>query len=172
MMDSAGFQLVRAPAGQRELLAHLLELYSHDLSGIFGLAVGEDGRFGYPRLDQYWAFPETHHPFVFRYGGSVAGFALVTRGSPVTTDPSDLDMAEFFVLRRYRRMGVGRQAACALWGALPGRWIVRVSEANLPGMAFWESVIRHTSDDHTTRAWENHGHRWRVYSWRPACSNR
>jgi len=123
------------------LLSHLLELYLHDLSDIFSIDVGPDGRFGYDRLALYFEEPERRFPFVIRADGHPAGFALVTRGSPVTKDPADLDIAEFFVMRRYRRSGVGRAAAFQLWDRMPGHWIVRVSEGNQRGLPFWRSVI-------------------------------
>lgn len=43
-----------------------------------------------------------------------------------------LDVAEYFVLRRYRHAGVERRAALLLWDRLPGKWTVRVAEGN-PG---------------------------------------
>jgi predicted acetyltransferase len=123
------------------LLSHLVELYLHDLSDIFPIDVGPDGRFGYDRLPLYFEQPDLRFAFVIRANGHPAGFALVTRGSPVTKDPDDLDIAEFFVIRRYRRSGVGRAAAFQLWDRMPGRWIVRVSEGNQRGLPFWRSVI-------------------------------
>ena len=80
--------------------------------------------------------------FLIKHGSNVAGFAFATRGSPMSEDPEDLDVAEFFVLREYRRSGVGREAAMALWDGVPGHWVVRVSEANRPGLRFWREVIR------------------------------
>ena len=123
------------------LLGHLIELYLHDLSDIFPIDVGPNGRFGYDRLPLYFEEPERHLPFVIRANGHPAGFALVTRGSPVTQDPADLDIAEFFVARRYRRSSVGRTAAFQLWDRMPGRWIVRVSEGNRRGLPFWRKII-------------------------------
>ena len=70
-----------------------------------------------------------------------AGFILVTRGSPASDDPEVFDVAEFFVLRRYRRFGVGRRAAILIWDRFPGRWIVRVSEGNRGAVPFWRNVI-------------------------------
>ena len=123
------------------LLSNLLELYLHDLSEIFPVEVGPDGRFGYG-LSLYWSQPERRFAFLIRVGTRAAGFALVTRGSPATDDPEDLDVAEFFVLRGYRRSGVGRRAAFLLWDRLPGSWVVRVSEANRAGLSFWQSTVR------------------------------
>lgn len=147
------------------LLSNLLELYIHDLSEVFALEVGPEGRFGYDKLPLYWSDHERRFPFLIRAGTRMAGFALVTRGSPVTDDPEALDVAEFFVLRRHRRSGVGRHAACLLWNRIPGRWIVRVSEGNRPALPFWQSVIREYTNgafSESTRPGSPYG--WRVYS--------
>jgi predicted acetyltransferase len=150
------------------LLANLLELYLHDFSETFPLELGPDGRFGYPRLSSYWLEPGRRFPFVIECGGAVAGFALATRGSPFTVDPNDLDVAEFFVMRRYRRQGVGRDAAFLLWDRLPGHWIVRVVESNRRGSAFWPAVVAEYADGkYTESSWpERPTPPWRVYSFR------
>src|SRR3954468_13353929 len=109
------------------LLSNLLELYIHDLSAAFpNVELGADGRFGYGKLPLYWSEPERRFPFLIRCGARIAGFVLATRGSPASEDPDVFDGPEFFVMRRHRRSGVGRQAAFLLWNRLAGRWIVRV----------------------------------------------
>jgi predicted acetyltransferase len=147
------------------LLANLLELYIHDLSEVFSIDPGPDGRFGYPKLPLYWSEPEKRFAFLIRAGGKTVGFALVTLGSPATEDPDVLDVAEFFVNRRHRRSGCGRRAATLLFDRLPGRWIVRVSEGNRGAMSFWESVIRdYTRGQFTQSLREGSPHAWRDFS--------
>jgi len=157
------------PATRDEMpvLANLLELYIHDLSETFPVVPDATGRFGYERLPLYWQEPGRRFPFLIRFDGELAGFVLATRGSPATDDPEDLDVAEFFVMRRHRRAGVGRDAAFALWDELPGRWIVRVSEGNLRARPFWERVV----DEYTRgdfQRWIRPGtpHPWIVYALR------
>jgi predicted acetyltransferase len=150
------------------LLGNLLELYIHDLSDVFaGLEVGPDGRFGYRRLPLYWSQPGKRFPFLFRLDGRVAGFALVQRGSPVNANPDTLDVEEFFVLRQYRRAGVGREAAALLWNRLPGDWTVRVAEDNRGALPFWRDVIGKYTDGVASEASLLHdGRKWRVFSFR------
>jgi predicted acetyltransferase len=50
-------------------------------------------------------------------------------------------MAEFFVLRGYRKRGIGTQAAYQVWKQFPGRWEVRVMESNLLALSFWGKAI-------------------------------
>ena len=71
-----------------------------------------------------------------RADGKLAGFALVRRvgGGP-------WKIAEFFVLRRLRRAGVGSQAARAVFEKYPGAWQVHEVAANTPAQAFWRRVI-------------------------------
>jgi predicted acetyltransferase len=133
--------LVPALPDEAPMLANLLQLYAHDLSDAFELAVGADGRFAYPHLERYWREPDRRFPFLIRRGGELAGFALAMRGSPMSIDPADLDVAEFFVLRRHRKSGLGRQAAMALWDHLPGHWIVRVADCNRAALPFWTAVV-------------------------------
>lgn len=157
--------LRRATRADAPLLENLLSLYVHDLSEVFAVEIGADGRYAYPKLPLYWQEPSSRHAFVVLHGDRVAGFALATRGSPASDDPEVLDVAEFFVLRAHRRASVGRRAAFALWDALPGRWIVRVSEGNSAGLPFWRATVAaYTSGAfvESTRAGEPH--RWRDLS--------
>jgi predicted acetyltransferase len=154
--------LATATRADAALLANLLELYLHDLSEAFPIEVGADGRFGYEFLPLYWSEARRRLPFLIRHGPRVAGFALVTRGSPASPDPLVLDVAEFFVLRQYRRRGVGREAAILLWNLVAGRWVVRVSEGNRRALAFWPGVIR----DYTGGAFSETGRPGEPHAWR------
>lgn len=50
-------------------------------------------------------------------------------------------LSEFFVLRTFRRAGVGRRAAFALFDRLPGIWDIRELPRNSPAIAFWRAII-------------------------------
>jgi predicted acetyltransferase len=166
VVDDEPITLERATQADAQLLSNLLELYIHDLCDVFpSVELGPDGRFGYPKLALYWSEPASRFAYLVRSGGRVAGFVLATRGSPASTDPEVFDVAEFFVLRRYRRSGVGRRAALLLWQRLPGRWTVRVAEGNHGALAFWSSVVselsggRATQETRAGKPWP-----WRVFS--------
>jgi len=147
------------------LLANLLELYVHDLSEVFPIELKADGRFGYEKLPLYWSEPARRFPFLIKYGSRIAGFVLVTRGSPASDDPDVFDIAEFFVLRRYRRSGVGRRAAILVWDRFPGPWTVRVSDGNIKALPFWETVIaEYTKGVATEFKRPGVPHAWRVFT--------
>jgi predicted acetyltransferase len=167
MSPPENITLQRATESDAPLLANLLELYIHDLSVAFAIEVGANGRFGYDRLADYWAEPERRFAYVIRNGPSIAGFALARIGSPASDDPTILDVAEFFVLRRHRRLGVGQQAAHVLWDTLRGNWMVRVSTGNPRGLAFWPSAIQtYTQGDWTEKTILGNLRPWRVFGLR------
>lgn len=156
--------LVRALETDRSILENLLHLYVHDFSEILGMTPSEEGRFEYPALPLYWKEPGRTAYFI-RSGSSLAGFALVSRGSRISGDPDVLDIAEFFVVRGVRRRGVGRASAHALFRSMPGVWEVRVNEANVPAQHFWRRVIDpYTGGQFQLHTWAgDDGSRWKAF---------
>ena len=113
---------------------------------MLGLDVDDSGRFEARSFEPYWLEP-WRHAFLIRAEGRVAGFALVHQRSRLTDDPRVYDMAEFFVLRRYRRQGVGARAATLLFDRFRGPWELRERRQNRSAIAFWREVIgRYTGD--------------------------
>jgi predicted acetyltransferase len=165
MSKTSEVTVLRARASDAPLLANLLELYIHDLSAVFThVRLGADGRYGYPKLPLYWTESERRFPFLIRCAGEIAGFSLVTRGSPVSADPEVLDVAEFFVLRAWRGRGVGRRAAFRLWREQPGRWTVRVASGNTAAIAFWTRTVEaFTGGQSSAREFAGEPHTWRVF---------
>jgi predicted acetyltransferase len=165
MPEDLTVTLEPARADQARLLGRLLELYLHDLSDVFAIQVGPDGRFGYEHLPRYFEEADRRFAFLLRAGSGLAGFALVKRGSEATDDPTDLDLAEFFVLRGLRRSGIGRRAAFALFDRIPGSWVVRVADANRRGLPFWRAVVpEYTRGRFVHRKLPGPRHVWNVFT--------
>ncbi|HEY0707925.1 MAG TPA: GNAT family N-acetyltransferase [Polyangia bacterium] len=132
--------LVPATRSHLPVLANLFQLYCHDFSELLGLSVAEDGRFATPDLTPY--FEETWcHPFLIRVDDRWAGFVLAQQRSRLTDDRQTWDVAEFFVMRAFRRTGIGTQAATEVFDRFPGRWEVRQLPANTAATAFWRKVL-------------------------------
>jgi predicted acetyltransferase len=138
---AAGVEIIPALPEQEPVLANLLELYAHDFSEFVDLRLGADGRFGYDHLPLYWREPG-RHPFLIKAGGRLAGFVFVRRGSERSRDERVWDVAEFFIVRGFRRLGVGTQAAHEVWRKFPGRWEVRVMDRNRKAKEFWSRAIK------------------------------
>jgi predicted acetyltransferase len=133
-------EIIAASLEQKAILANLLELYSHDFCEFVDLEIGPDGRFGYSDLDIYWTEP-ARHPLLVYVDTRLAGFALIDGLQPGLPDEMVWDVAEFFILRGYRRAGIGTEVAHQVWKRFPGRWQVRVIVSNQPAYGFWHHAI-------------------------------
>ena len=120
------------------LLRNLCEHYCHDMSEWFDLDAGADGRYSYDTAS-VWA--KGYEAYLAKVGDSIAGFALIGSGSERLDGVGPFDVHEFFIMRKFRRRGVGRSVATFLWNEHPGEWLVRVLEANAPAITFWRGVI-------------------------------
>jgi predicted acetyltransferase len=133
-------EVIPALPEQEHILAKMLELYAHDFSEFIDLKLGADGRFGYKHLPLYWKEPN-RYPFLIMANGHLAGFVLVRRGSEISNDADVWDIAEFFIVRRFRRLGLGMKAAQEIWKKFSGKWEVRVIDRNQKAKDFWGRAI-------------------------------
>ncbi|HEY3594816.1 MAG TPA: GNAT family N-acetyltransferase [Polyangiaceae bacterium] len=148
-----------ASRGDAAVLANLFQYYAYDMTEIVDIAVDPDGRFVVPSLDAYWS-DSWRHPYIVRAAGNLAGFALLQKRSRITGDENTWDVAEFFVMRKYRRRGVGEAVAARLFDAFRGRWEVRQMRANHAAIAFWRRVISTYTQGHFSEELYD-DHRWR-----------
>lgn len=161
---SLHLEVLPALLGELPVLANLLELYAHDFSEFYEVELTADGRFGYKDLALYWSEPD-RHPFLLRVDGKLAGFALVRRVLGISIEEAVWDMAEFFVVRGQRRRGIGVRAAHEVWRRFPGRWEVRVMEANQAGHLFWQRAIAAFAGEKiNSTCLEKGGVKWYVFS--------
>ncbi len=126
------------PSAKKPVLWRLLQLYIYDFTEFEAMPMDEEAVFSYRYFDEYWnpAAGEERHPYFIRVDGALAGFAMVrtVNGSHV--------MSEFFVMRRFRRGGVGSSAVKLVLAVLPGKWIIHEHPANLVAQEFWPRVVR------------------------------
>jgi predicted acetyltransferase len=134
--------LVPTTASDAPVLGRLLQLYAYDFSEMTGADLGSDGLFPLgPGLSPSWSDPR-RHSFVLRVGGHPGGFAILDEGSRLTGDSATMDVAEFFVMRKYRRQRIGSEAAARAFDLFPRPWEVRQMASNAAATAFWRSAIR------------------------------
>ena len=147
--------LTPAAKEERVALENLMQLYSYDWSELGPFDVGDQGRFADYPLDAYWQ-EDWRHPFLLRVETKLAGFAMILERSRLTGTAGVFDMAEFFVMRRYRRKGVGAAAAAAAFDRFKGPWEIRQRRENVAATAFWRRVIgRYTGGKFDEVDWEN-----------------
>ena len=149
-------QLVSAEPSDRGTIERLIQLYLYDLSLPLSFPIDDDGRYEYTYLDRFW-----RHPYLIRDDDELAGFVLVTDWCPITGRRPCFFMAEFFVMRRYRRRGVASAACHQVFARHSGLWHAGVIERNQPGMAFWQPLLG--GFDATATSVTHEGEAWRLF---------
>ena len=131
-------EVIPASLDDKPLLQRMLELYEYDFSEFEGTDLDSHGCFGYPFLDLYWQ-EETRYPFIIRVDGKLAGFVLVNQKTYLAE--STWAVSEFFIMRKYRRKGVGKAAAFFIFNRFPGKWEVHELQNNTESPRFWREII-------------------------------
>ncbi|MBN3526739.1 GNAT family N-acetyltransferase [Paenibacillus apiarius] len=141
---------------EKDILKNLMQYYFYDFSEYVRCDVNECGQFDeYPYLDSYWG-GEGKVPFYIQFEGNYIGFVLVRFVR--SFDKDYYSIAEFFVMKKYRRSGLGRQAAIHIFDLFPGNWEVCQLESNKPAQDFWIDVIgQYTNNTYSDRI--EHGKR-------------
>ncbi len=135
-------EIIRAEEPHALLLANVYQLYLYDYTDFMDWDVDEHGCFAHSDLDTLFTDP-TRHGFLLKIDGALAGFALIRAfDHPIRKEAAfSINMDEFFVLRKYRRIGVGRLFAVTCFNRFPGRWRVSQLPGNRAAIAFWRNVI-------------------------------
>jgi predicted acetyltransferase len=131
-----------AQAADRDPLEALIQLYIHDFSALFaGTArcdLGDDGRYALDSpLAAWWQVPG-HVALLVRREGRLAGFAQIEGAGAADTVRR---VAEFFIVRKYRRTGLGTAAAAMVFDRYPGPWQAAVMRRNTGARASWDHAI-------------------------------
>lgn len=125
---------------QKTVFVQMMELYNYDFSEYSNDDINEYGYFGYPHIDDYWN-EEGRYPYFIRVDGKLAGLVLVRSCCEYNDLPEPHNIAEFFIMKKYRKKGVGKKAAQMIFDRFPGGWEVSVWSDNGAAQCFWKKVI-------------------------------
>lgn len=151
--------LRRTTPHDHRALVQLMQFFLYEMSDINAQDVDRYGRFGTSSLQPYFLL-HTTAAFLIIVDGRIGGFVLVGTHSLLEPHFRGHSCLAFFVMKRYRRCGVGRAAATQLFTMLPGQWEIATFATHTVGHAFWRSVL----DSYTNGAYKE---RWlQAGSWR------
>ncbi len=125
-------------AGDKPVIANLMQLYLHDSSEFEPRELSAHGMFDYAWLDSYFTAPD-REAHLITVAGRPAGFALAR--CDVDGDDGAWNVSEFFVVRRHRGRGVAAQAAGLLFQRHPGPWTLSYLLANAAASRFWPNLV-------------------------------
>lgn len=143
---------MRASLEQKDVIKNLMQFYIYDFSEYISCDVEEDGLYmAYADLEAYWKEENHRFPYIIKQGERYAGFVLVRLIKSASRDY--FSIAEFFILKKYRREGIGRAIATQVFNLHKGQWEVYQKESNKPARIFWNKVIdEYTNGQFTERA--------------------
>jgi predicted acetyltransferase len=129
-------EIEQVSAHERDVLWRYLQFYVYDMSQ-FTSARPEMGVFPYGPFDAYCTGDQRRSAWWAKVGGEITGFALVR------FDEGDgrREIAEFFILNRWRRRGAGLAFARQLLARWPGPWKLNELANNGRAIAFWRCVL-------------------------------
>src|SRR3990172_12228184 len=130
-------ELIAATDADYPVVQQLSAYYIYDMSEFTGWHCPDTGRYG--GGDEFFSGWRAgkNYPFLIRVDGELAGFA----GVKYDAQQSEYAIQEFFVLRKFRRRGVGKAIAFMLFDRFRGQWKVQQLVVNTPAICFWQATI-------------------------------
>jgi predicted acetyltransferase len=133
----------RAAPSDRLWIQSVYGDYLDDLNPGTGLfpRLGEVGHREPDQIAHWFADPNTY-PLVIVRGAEPVGFARVLRTLATAAPPRiDYRMAEFFITRPRRRLGIGQTAVKLILSRFAGRWEITEYLRNAGAVSFWRRVV-------------------------------
>ena len=124
---------------EKDILKNLLEKYSYEFSQYEDTDVNDFGLYGYRYLDHYWS-EENRFAFFIKVNSKLAGFIMINNHGDINIE-TNYSMAEFFVMYKYRKFGVGTYAVEYIFNKFKGKWQIGYTPRNEIAKTFWNKVI-------------------------------
>ncbi len=141
-------EIVEVTAENKAVLNNLMEKYLYEFSQWEKTDINENGLYDYEYLDCYFT-EENRYPYFIKSDRKLAGFALISDYPEVPDEETDFCLSEFFILYKYRRSGVGREAVAQILDKHHGKWQLKRHPHNTASVYFWNSVIdRYTNGNY------------------------
>lgn len=141
-IDFNQIKLIPASLKDYPTIQNMARFYVYDMSQYLGEEEGwecpEDGLFECLDFKKYWENDDSF-PFLVRYQNELVGFVIVDKK---TSEPHiDFNMAQFFILRKFKNKGIGKFVAHRCFDQFCGSWEVMVLPGNDGAYQFWHSII-------------------------------
>ena len=102
-------------------------------------------------VDYNWWIRDSCELLLITADSRPAGFVIINTGPGDLPPEIDFDLLDFFIAHKYRRQGVGREAARRSFDRHRGRWEVAELTGNIAAVAFWNRVVGDYTGGHYLR---------------------
>jgi predicted acetyltransferase len=132
--------IIKVTIVQKSVLENLMALFLHDLSEYADdIKIDSTGLHRFDVLDLFFE-KEGLTPFFIQTEGEIIGFILIQSGPYSNPEHADYVLNSFFILRKYRRRGIGIAVASKFFELYPGRYCCGQLKSNIPAVQFWKKV--------------------------------
>lgn len=150
-IEYSHIELIPASLSDYPTVQNMGRFYVYDMSEYVGNKPGwkmpENGLYECIDFKKYWQSEESF-PFLIRYKGELAGFVIVDKKG--SDKQIDFNMAQFFILRKFKNKGIGTYIACYCFDKFKGIWEVMVKPENKGAYQFWKTVITQYTNNNFT----------------------
>ena len=124
---------------EKEILRNLMEKYDYEFSQYEDMDVNKMGLYGYKYIDHYWT-EENRYAYFIKVDGKLAGFVLINNHVDTGIE-TNYSIAEFFVMYKYKKLGVGTYSINTILNKFKGKWQITYAQKNKPAVNFWNKII-------------------------------
>ncbi len=155
------FDLIKVEEKDKNVIYNLMQLYKYELSFFEDetttFKMLDSGLYELKYIEKYWE-EENRHPYILKCDNEIAGFVLQR-----FNEENMNEIAEFFVLNKYRKLGAGTFMANRIFELYKGKWEVRTLLKNERAQNFWRNTIRKFSNDNFTEKYIRNNSRLAFY---------
>ncbi len=135
--------IISATLADYHTIQNMARFYVYEMSRTCGLnsmdwACPDDGLYESFDFKSYFE-DSTRKAFLIKADVELAGFCLLNKTR--TSENTDWNMGEFFILARFQRKGFGSRTAKQIFSSHPGQWEVSIIPENQPALKFWRNIV-------------------------------
>ncbi|MCL2774092.1 MAG: phosphotransferase [Oscillospiraceae bacterium] len=139
--------ILKVPFEKKHILRNMLELYFYDMSEFDDeydkMELNDAGLYGYGYLDYYWN-EEGRYPYLLTVDQNLAGLALIRVVEPI---PLTFEVAEFFIMKKYRKLGIGSILSSKIFELHKGKWTISTPIKNIVAQNFWRKAVKNAAPE-------------------------
>lgn len=139
------FEIYEVKENEKQIILNLMQLYTYELSFFedetTNFQLLDTGLYAMSKyIELYWK-EENRHPYILKCNGDLAGFVLER-----FNEENKNEIAEFFVLNKYRKLGAGTFMAKEMFKRYKGMWEIRTLLKNKRAQEFWRKIVKDASN--------------------------
>lgn len=128
----------------KQAFKNLWQFFGYDFSELNKMDINQEGEYTLPEDLEEYIESNQYCSYIVKVNGMIGGLAVIK----FIEDEGINYFRHFFIMRKFRRMGIGKEAVYKIFRLYSGRWRVSQFDYNIPAITFWRTVIEEYTDGH------------------------